>query len=802
MSALDLNLISLYRINGQEWPLLPGLLALNPPRKTARGREQDRLLVYLTLAGNVMYSSSEYVQITTQVSERFYNTTGSLTFALKTAVEALNTYLVERNGKTAGTGGQYSLGALVLSALRGNSVYIVQSGPTHVYWLANDGTQHFHDATLAGKGLGLSQTARMHFSQATLNPGDRLLFCAALPPNWDKSLVEGRSAASLEFMRRRLLAITGTNVSAVLLQAVDGSGAMNILRPSKDIPLETNLEAPASLAVKPIGPALAPVSAPSASAGRPAAAPPSNPISPGPVHTVVTNAAPVAAPAPHRPAPAPSRQTSPGGQPPSNTENSAAPKATQLPGEYSPEPKLLIPSSIQREKLGRGLRTGARSLAQFIQNGQNLSQKISAAVEKLIPRLLPGEHDAASANLPGSWMMMIAIAVPLIVVTMAVVIYLNVGIPEQYTQAFRNANSEASEAQNEQDPTALRTHWNAALDFLNKAEQYEVTDASKNLRVRAQKALDTLDRIVRVNYQPAFNSPLSRSLRVTHMAAATDIDIYLLDDTSGGVIRGSLNGRTYNLDTSFECKPGNYNGLKVDKLIDMLALPRSNPSGASVIGIDTSGNLLYCAPGEAPRATTLKMPDVGWNQITAIAYDSSNLYVLDAPARAVWVFFGTPDIQFPEKPYFFFESQVPTELEQASGMAVNGDDLYLLYRDNHLTTCTLSRIDASPTRCTDPAVFVDTRPGHQSGDTLADGIFSQIAFTSPPDPAVALLESHTNSIFRFSARALELQNQIQPLAGKDNPLPENAEITAMAFSPNKVLFIFIGGQVYFAVDIP
>ena len=80
---------------------------------------------------------------------------------------------------------------------------------------------------------------------------------------------------------------------------------------------------------------------------------------------------------------------------------------------------------------------------------------------------------------------------------------------------------------------------------------------------------------------------------------------------------------------------------------------------------------------------------------------------------------------------------------------------------------------------------MDTRPDHASGVTLTDGVFSQIAFTSPPDPAVALLEPYTQAIFRFSARALELQNQIQPAAGKDNPLPANATLTAMAFSPNK-----------------
>ncbi len=80
MSSLDLSLLGLYRINGQEWPQLPGLLALNPPKRPARGREQDRLIVYLTLVGNILYSSSEYNQIVEQVAETFYSTAGSLTF--------------------------------------------------------------------------------------------------------------------------------------------------------------------------------------------------------------------------------------------------------------------------------------------------------------------------------------------------------------------------------------------------------------------------------------------------------------------------------------------------------------------------------------------------------------------------------------------------------------------------------------------------------------------------------------------------------------------------------------------------
>src|SRR5512133_3605908 len=228
MSALDLSFLSLYRVNGQEWPLLPGLLAQNPPKKAARGREQDRLMVYLTLAGNVMYSTSEYTQIVGQVAETFYATSGSLTFALKTAAEALNTYLVDRNMTTTSKG-QYSIGALVLFALRGNTMFIVQAGPTHVFHLSKE-VNHIYDTQLAGKGLGLSQTARLYLAQITLNPSERLIICAALPPNWEKSLADEHGVPTLEGTRRRLLAITDTNVSAVLVQATDGSGVMNIIR--------------------------------------------------------------------------------------------------------------------------------------------------------------------------------------------------------------------------------------------------------------------------------------------------------------------------------------------------------------------------------------------------------------------------------------------------------------------------------------------------------------------------------------------------------------------------------------------
>jgi hypothetical protein len=782
MNPFNLNFLSLYRVNGQEWPLLPGLLAQNPPKKTARGREHDRLVVYLTLAGNVAYSTADYAQITGQVAETFYATPGSLTFALKTAVEALNTYLVDRNMKTTSKG-QYSIGALILCALRENSIYMVQSGPTHIYHLSSE-PRHLYDAQLAGKGLGLSQTARMYFAQATLLAGDRLVLCAALPPNWDKSLSVEHGIPMLEATRRRLLAITDSNLSAVLIQAVDGSGEMTFLHPGKTSAVEP---LPADSAPAEAQPTYQTAAAPAPQSALPAAVPPSNPA--------VT---------PLEPEPVPLRQETPAAPVP---QPSPEPKPTPpveppVRAEEAPEPKVLIRPEV-REKFQTGARLAARFLAASIQGLRTGTQKLLTWFEKVLPRLLPGEEPEAKLIFPRSLPVFLAILLPLVLITLGLVVYRVYGQPEQFITYFQQASQARDLALAETDPAKARVQWETVLDRLDLADSYheQLDPNSQKLRREAQGQLDALGRIVRLNYQRAFDLPGGQT-QVSRMSAS-DTDIYLLSVQGGAILRGfsTSQGGNYSLDTNFKCGPGLYDGIQVSNLIDLIALPRSNNSGASVIGIDASGSLLYCAPGQEPRASFLQNPDTGWKQITAVAYDANNLYVLDAPAHAVWVYFGTFEIKFPEKPYFFFESQVPLLLEKSIGLAVNGDDLYLLHADGHLTTCTLSRIDASPTRCDDPALYVDTRPGYVGGIRLADGVFSQIAFTSPPDPAVALLEPFTQSIFRFSARALELQNQVRASA-TDSPLPKGAPVTAMAFSPNKVLFLFAGGQLYYALNVP
>ncbi|MCX6039052.1 MAG: hypothetical protein NTW99_14450, partial [Chloroflexi bacterium] len=227
-TAFDLNLLPFYRIKGQEWPQLPGLLAMVPPRRTARGREDDRLIIYLAFSGNDPFSSSEYNQTATQMAQRFYQTAGSLTSAIRTVAQTLNLSLVDRNLRTTGKG-QYIIGRLILGVLRGSQFVVAQCGPTHVFHLTGKETRQVHDVQISGRGLGIGQATPLYFAQLNLNPGDQLVLCTDLPSGWEAALL-GEHLVSPNTLRRELLSITGDDLNAILVQVQAGKGNLNILK--------------------------------------------------------------------------------------------------------------------------------------------------------------------------------------------------------------------------------------------------------------------------------------------------------------------------------------------------------------------------------------------------------------------------------------------------------------------------------------------------------------------------------------------------------------------------------------------
>jgi hypothetical protein len=814
------------------------LLAITPPRKTARGREQCNLVLYLTLAGNAGFTNAEIRQLTSEASMLFYQSTGSLTFAMRNVANDINSKLLARNLSSSGQG-QQALGLLALAAIREAQCTLLLSGPTHAVWVTEGHSRHIHDPALSGKGLGSGQSISTYLSQVELRPQDLLVLCAIFPRDWEADLLNERPPASLDASYRKLTFTKG-DLNAVLIQAQSGHGTLTLLRPAVSAARHALHQAVPSAEVAPssaqtqeevippVTEAVAPQAVESQTNEQPeshAADSPST-ISERELDSLADFAAHMVQPSayaiPPQPGgltPVPQEETkSNGGRGFPASIPRAKPVEQEMPAEeisivekesaVEEEPVKPVSRAKPKKRLFRpnahaeATRQMAKVMVGGIRSGRRVNERLRTALGRFVPRLLPGGDGTQPLVVPTYLLVIIAVIIPVIVVTMASVVYFRLGQSIQYDELYGQALNARAQAVSETDPARQRDAWQRVLNSLNNADGYRVTDESELLRNEAQSNLDRLMGILRLEFVPAFpNGVGGSSSTVISRMAASESDLYMLTSPEGKILHASFTGRSLELDNAFSCQPGTYAGYQVGTLIDLLALPKVNALGATVLGIDGNGNLLYCAPDQVPQAIPLpSLPNTNWGKIMAFALENDNLYVLDAQSRAVWVFQGQSS-SFIATPYFYFGNEIPVSIDSAIDLAVSNDDLYMLHADGHLSTCTFSRISDAPTRCQDPAPRVDNYPAHRDVDVFKLTHFTQMSLTNPPNSVILLLDSPNQSVFRFSPRSFELQNQVSSFAGEANPF-KRGSVTAIAVSPNYVLYLAIVDQVYFATNLP
>lgn len=806
MSAFDLTLLPLHRQNGQAYPDLPGLWAVTPPRKTARGRERDSLALYLMLSGNADFSAAEVNELSRRAADLFYQTHGSLTFAMRRTVEAVNAALLERNLSTSGRG-QYALGSLILAAVRENICTLSLSGPVHVVWVSEGGQRHIHEPALSGRGLGSSQSAQTYFSQIEFKSGDLIALCGKFPKDWEADLLYARPPISLEASYRKLM-LTKSDVHAALIQTQIGHGVITILRPEVSASHSQPEPAPAIQESPPPETLPAPPPAAETASSNPAITEEElDALAEMGAHFVQPSAYAIPPrteePPLSAPAPAAGREFPPSIPriKPSAPKPQTEPAQAEEPFEpqASPPTRFRLFPPAKPDAHAEAARQMAKAVVGGIRTGRRLNERIGDFLRNFIPKLLPGADSAQPLVIPNYLMVFIAVFIPLAVSVVAWLVYSNYGLNETYNELYQRALVENAQASSETDPVRQRDAYLRVLERAAQAEQYRETDEIRILRSDTQAKLDALMGVVRLEFIPAFTNGLGGAVQISRMAAS-ESDLYMLNAESGAILHAAFNGRSLEYDAAFTCQPGTHSGVQVGTLVDILALPKVNVFGASVLGIDANGTLLYCTPGQVPRASKLPaLPNLNWGRITAFALDNDNLYILDSETRSVWVYRGK-NSSFTEPPYFFFGSQIP-DISTAIDLAVSGDDLYLLHADGHLSTCAYSRLNEVPTRCIDPAPRIDNFPAHRDMDIFAQAHFTQMALTNPPNPVVLLLDAENRSVFRLTPRSLELQNQVTGYAGSASPF-QAGPVSAMTISPNYVLYLAIGNQVYFAVNLP
>jgi hypothetical protein len=471
-------------------------------------------------------------------------------------------------------------------------------------------------------------------------------------------------------------------------------------------------------------------------------------------------------------------------------------------------PEIKRPDSSRRVEIMGRLLTGLQGVRKF-------GRSVSTGFQTLIKRTLPGVPEDRSPAIHGSTMAFIAVIVPLTVVVIASTVYLRFGRSAQYDENYKLAISEAVGAIGQSDSAVVRRAWESTLYYLDRAESYQTTQDSYTLRQQAQSVLDAMDQLIRLDFRPAIYGGLSKTIQIGRMAAS-ETDLFLLNVSQGNVMRAFMTSQGYEVDTNFKCGPGSYQSIdetsresfNVGSILDMVALPRVNLfGGATLMGMDSTGTLVFCSPNKEPQAWKLEEPDIRWKNLAgfALGADDYALYVLDPAGNAVWVFGMDKDTKYEQPPDLFFSGDfVPKNLSQATDISTSGTDLYLLFGDGHVTNCTPGLLgDVVPIRCNDPETMTDTRSGHQSGAVLSDAQFTEMTFTSSPDPSLYMLAPVTAAIYRFSPRpeALYLQNQFRAAVDQDKTL-FTSPISAMAISPNRYIFLCVGSQIYYATDVP
>jgi hypothetical protein len=804
--TVDLALSPLYRIDGQEHPALPGLLVQMPPAAAVRIRAQDRLAVYLLLLGNAVISASDYMKLAQDASDVFYKTGGSLTNALRAATDSLNQTLLERNMSTSGVG-QYANGWLTLAAVRDSQCTLSMSGPMHAYWFGRSQARHIHEPNAAGRGLGMSQKASIYFAQVALSAGDRMILYGRAPAAWESALDDARPS-SLDAMRRRLSAITRDDLNAVLIQATDGLGNLRLLDgiatlteekkqeetpppvPSPNLPLPPKQEST---------PEPVPAEEPAADEAFPAhvlqpsayAIPPQHEETDAPLSTPQKTAPrefPASIPR-AKPKPEPVEEAQENEEPLPESEENAGAEET-IP-EKLDQPEMPLEPSESARQAARTLAGGIRS---FRQLGETLGEKL----RNFLPRLLPNPDVTEATTVPSTGLMAaMAVLIPLVVVTVLVVAYLSLGRSQQYDLYLRQAIQTREQALALNNPVEQRKAWENVLANVARAEEHRQTPDTASLRSEAEGSLDQLLGVTRMQFNPAFS--MKPGITISRMTVSNG-ELYMLNAESGAILRAfpAPGGRGFQMDTAFRCERGTYGNVNVGPLVDILPLPSLNFVDASVLGIDANGNLLYCAPTRVPHAASLPTPDTNWNRVTGFELDGEILYVLDATARAAWVYNGKNGA-FTDRPYFFFGQQTPTQ--DVIDFIVSGDEMYMLHSDGRVSTCSYSRITTSASDCRDPLPFQNPFDAYGDGDLFAAANFTKILFAAPPNPSILLLDAGGQRVMKFSPRLLELQTQLRPTTGGGNPVPAGV-IGAVAVSPDHVLYIAVNGQVYFALNMP
>ncbi|MEA3327023.1 MAG: hypothetical protein U9R53_06905 [Chloroflexota bacterium] len=801
----DLNLYPIKTEEGRADSLIEGFLAVGPPRRIARSRSDDLLLFSLFIQGNDSLSPEIQKAWLQRLAQSFYKASGTVTSALRTLIETLNLTMMEQNLKLAQDGGGIRA-AINLTAVHRRSLYIAQSGYLHAYVLTQQGLQYFSDTSGSDRGLGFSRSPSIRYYQADLDAGGYLFLTDTPPETWTEELLFGDEFPNLEQLRRRLLNQAPATFRLDLAQIMVGKGDIHIHQPKPKLELVSERDA-AEPETKIISHDAQEEADSSGSTDDGAISDTQK------IHTLPPQDIEKVAEEPSIPESEEEidvedevlASTAQASVPDTSNEGAVSPQDQMREEEgdkeqeevVSPSKKPALKTKKAFHQKTKELREdGLKGMTVFFDWWHQAREKVRTFFKDLMVRFSP-EAKGESLRLSKGTLLFIAVAVPILVVTIAVSVYLVRGRTLQYQEYLAQAIAASDSAKAIGDPTVARDLWSQTLTFLDNAEEFKSTEDITELRGKAQDALDALDGAVRLAYQPAISGVLYSEINITRIVSY-GMDLYLFDATDGRVIHATRADQGYEVDPDFICSAGAYSTGTVGTLVDIVSLPINNPYQAQILAVDALGNVAYCAPGQGPVVQSLPAPGAGVGETVKIAYEYNHLYVLN-PISATVQIYTSKEGQFLDPPDDYFDGARVEEIPDFTkivDMAVNGPELYLLRTDGMMVDCIYSGLPDNPVTCEQPVDYIDGRSGREDQMlVMPEASYVSVLYTSPPDPSVSILDATNADIYRFSLR-FRIYRRLRPDLGDFEV--ESPTATAFTIGIDQIAFIAFGNQVFYA----
>lgn len=766
----DINLNSLVLEKGLELDKLPGLIALTPPRRAARGREYDLVIAMVNFNASSSLASENNNQWFQEKVERYYQTPGTVTFAMKALVEALNNDLLERNLKKVKESGPISA-ALSLLVLRRRSLYMVNIGSARAWYSSANETSELSECESQTRGLGVDQMLPIRFATREVNENDVLVFSCQPAEVWKVDTFAGCAGLSDEAVSRRIFSQVGSELKAVMLRFTVGKG---LIKSSTMNGKQTSARQSGNMTSTPIRPKDVNLEIHQDNAGVSG----QDVI----VHPSVNNNNPL-----KHMGEVPSTPVLPIG-------------INQAVNESAAEPRPIDSQETRRERLEKQnkpqiteTQVMAGKLTKKVVSGVG---EASSIFSRFLQKLLPGLTDEPLKLNRGS-LIAIAVTIPLVIALIAGAVYVRSGKSKQFNQNLILAQQYAMQAEVQKaDPPLYLASLQQSMYWLDKAESYGQSESSASLRVKVQNELDILQGVQRLEMAEVVPGGLPAGASISQIVATAN-DVYLLDKTSGTVSRYFLGGSSYEKDEAFDCGPNEDNPLNLlDKIVDILPLNVNNTFKATLLAIDAKGSIQFCIPGDAGVTGALTQPDQGWKNIQAATISDNYLYVLDGAGNAVYRFEGN-GIQFENKPTLFFDNQIPS-LTEAIDIEVNVEELYILRSNGQMVECMYSYMkDYKLTECKDPAPYGDMRTGQvPQAINFPEANFIQMRMTAAPDSSIYLLDTTAKALFHFSLQR-NLQKVLHPRLMNGLNI-DRLTPTAFAVSSGRIAFMAFGNQIFYA----